>query len=410
MARSLKEQFEAKRLNQVTERARRADAQIINEVRVAQLLVEAMDEDDLNKVTQIIQKLSTLKTPDLPKLKAAIEQAEAEINKYTAGGPLTKAWSKMKGLVGIDNPIVKVTTFADALERGFAQIPQILKNNGVDLKGADLNKSLAQALGRLPTATKSNVKKPNADKDWKNQRHSGKNVPNRDTAPIPRPIADKSEGVIKEDDGELASDNDIRALKGGLPTGNDDGGSPTISVDNKEAPARGKAVDEKVKSIAAQLQKALSPGGIFGAFKKVPYVDSATLAQELVRAPLRAFSQVAKRVQQGTKAAEIAPDIKDQAQAQGGAETKGTDAEEPAQAATQAQPSQPAKAPVTSTDSTETGQQTAKPQGGGAALNLAKAAQKVKQAIAAARAKSGGLDIEAFTKKLVDAGMDPEKL
>ncbi len=405
MARSLKEQFEAKRLNQVTERARRADAQIINEVRVAQLLVEAMDEEDLNKVTQIIQKLSTLKTPDLPKLKAAIEQAEAEINKYTAGGPLTKAWSKMWELIGIDNPIVKVTTFADALERGFAQIPQILKNNGVDLKGADQYKSLAQALGRLPTATKSNVKKPNADKDWKNQKHSGKNVPYRDTAPIPRPIADKSEGVVKEDDS-----NDVLTRLDAKMDSSSNSKSPDFMNSNKPDTANNKAVDEKVKSIADQLQKALSPGGIFGAFKKVPYIDSAELAQELVRAPLRVFSQVAKRVQQGTKAAEIAPDIKDQVQAQGGAETKGTDAEEPAQATSQTQPSQPAKAPVASTDSTETGQQTAKPQGGGAALNLAKATQKVKQAIAAARAKSGGLDIEAFTKKLVDAGMDPEKL
>jgi len=411
MALSLKENYRAKRLGQATARARQVDARLLSEARAAQLLVEAMDEDDLATVTQIIQKLTTLKTPDLPKLKAAIEQAEAELNKYTAGGPLTKAWTKMKGLVGIDNPVVKVTAFADALERGFSQIPQILKNNGVDLKGADLNKSLAQALGRAPaSANKPGNNKVGAKSDRQMAKSpvTGKSVPKDKSYKVPRRLSGTSEGVVNEDEGD--SDVDISALKGGLSGGDGGSGPPTISVPNKPAAAGGKAADEKVKSIAAQLQKALSPGGIFGAFKKVPYIDSATLAAELVRAPLRAFSQVAKRIQQGAKAADVAPDLKDQAQGQGGAETKGTGEAQPAKPSAQTATSQPAKAPTATTDDTGTGQETPKPQGGGAPQNLAAATQKVKQAITAARAKSGGMDLEVLTKKLMAAGLDPNKL
>lgn len=412
MARSLKEQYQAKRLDQATARVREADSRLLNEARAARLIVEAMDEDDLEKVTQIIQKLSTLKTPDLPKLKAAIEQAEAEINKYTAGGPIAQAWTKMKGLVGIDNPIVKVTAFADALERGFSLIPQILRNNGVDLKGADLSKSLAANLGRVPPSGKAggnNSAGAKSDKEMGKSPFTGNDV--KDThyrIPGPR----KSEGVLREDEG--GGDVDISKLKGGLSGGDGGAGAPTINVDDgpdrPPAKANGKNVAEKVKSIAAQLQKALSPGGIFGAFKKVPYIDSATLAQELVQAPLRAFSQVAKRIQAGAKAADIAPDLKDQAQGQGGAETRGTGESQPAKPAAQTQPSEPGKGPTAPSDPTGTGDQTPKPQGGGAPQNLAKATQKVKKAISDSRAASGGLDHEAFVKRLIAAGLDPDKL
>jgi hypothetical protein len=34
----------------------------------------------------------------------------------------------MKGKMGIDNPLVKVMTMANALEQGFKQLPMILKN------------------------------------------------------------------------------------------------------------------------------------------------------------------------------------------------------------------------------------------------------------------------------------------
>jgi hypothetical protein len=358
MTRTLKERYESNRVKSLQERVKRIDEDVIAEHRFAQLLVEAMDENDLNKVQAIVQKLSKIKNPALPRLTAAIEQAEAEINKYTAGGPLTKGWAKMKKLVGIDNPIVKVTTFADALEKGFAQIPTILKNNGIDLKSADLSKSLATTLA-APAGAKGGAKtgaKSDADMG---KSVTGKNVPDKDD--------NYSVPGIGEADGDVN-------------------------------------IEGKLKNVVAQLQKALSPGGIFGVFKKVPYIGNAELAQELVKAPLKVFSQIVKVVNSGAKAAEVAPDIKDQVTGQGGVETKGT--QTPASAAATGQTGQaaPTKDPTVSSNTTGTGQQTPQPQGGGSGTNYAAAKQKLMPILKNAK------NIDAIVKKLVDAGLDVSKL
>jgi hypothetical protein len=325
-----------------------------------------MDDEDLEKVSAIIQKLNTIKVPELPKLTAAIEQAGVEVNKYTGGGPLTKAWAKMKDLVGIDNPIVKVTAFADALERGFSQIPQILKNNGVDLKDVDLNKSLVQVLGRLPTAAprKKAPTKSSKPSNW---------------------------------------DSEMKSLAGQKPAP-----GPQESVQN-EADGDQKNIEGKIKNIVNQLQKALSPGGILGAFKKVPYISSAELAAELVRAPLRVFSTVAKRVNSGAKAAEIAPDLKAQVAGAGDAETKGTKPGTPAKQTSQTSPSAPAKPTTAGSGSVATGESTPKPQGGGKLPpNYAMARQKIMQLMKSLNGKQDAWD--ELSRKLVDAGLDPNKL
>jgi len=282
MAKSLKERRTERKYQSLNERLQRIDEQLMREHRVANLLIEAMNEDDLNKVTAIIQKLSTVKNPQLPVLSKAIEQAQAEINKYTVGGPLTKAWSKIKGLVGVDNPIVKVTTFASALEKGFSQVPTILNNNGVDLQGADTTKSLLTIVG----------------------------------------------------------------------TGND--------------------AEKKLKSITAQLRKALSPGGIYGTFKKVPYVDGQALAQELIKVPVNVFSQIAKKIQTGAKAADVAPDLKTQITGQGDVQTKSGNTTEPTVPSAQTQPGEPPKQTTVTTKTTPTGEHPAQPpgtkRGGGGAV------------------------------------------
>jgi len=348
MARSLKERYENKRILILKEKAKDVDRQLMVEERAARLIIEAMDTADLDKVTQIVQKLGTLKRPELPNLTKAIEQAETEINKYTAGGPIAKGWAKMKNLVGIDNPIVKVTTFADALEKGFSQIPQILKNNGVDLAKADLNKSLASMLVKTPTGQKS-------DKELAKSPVTGKEVPDagKDKINVPKPkTGEKSDADLGKSPFTGKSVPDKEDIK--VPEG----------VQNEAENAT--PIEGKLKNIVSQLQKALSPGGIFGAFKKVPYIDSASLAQELVKAPLNVFSQVAKAVQQGAKAAEIAPDLKSQITGQGGAETKGTGQGDPAQQTSQTQPSTPAKDAVGAANSSPTGEAPPQPRGGGA--------------------------------------------
>jgi hypothetical protein len=351
MARTLKERYEIQRITLVQERAQIANRQLLREHRAAQLLVEAMNDQDLNKVSAIVQKLNSIKVPELPKLSAAIEQAQAEINKYTAGGPIAAAWTKMKKLVGIDNPIVKVATFADALEKGFSQIPVILKNNGVDLKNVDLSKSLATVLA----ASKTNG--------------AGSSGQRADDSVL----GSKSNGADQHET-QNEADNDV-------------------------------AIQGKLKNIVAQLQKALSPGGIFGVFKKVPYISSQELAQELIQAPIRVFSTVAKRINSGAKAAEIAPDLKASVDGQGNVETKGSAFADPTKQASQTQPPQPATDPTASTNSVPTGQSTPQPSGGGAQQNFAAAKTKVQDIL-----KQNRGNIDTLVKKLMDAGLDYNKL
>lgn len=368
MVSTLRERYEGKQVQRLRKRAAAADRVILAEERTSRLLIEAMDEGDLQKVTALIQKLGTVKTPELPKLKAAIEQAEAEINRYTSGGPLTAAWTKMKSLVGVDNPVVKVAVFADALEKGFSQIPQILKNNGIDLKDVDLNKSLVQVLGRLPTA------------------------PSRKKAP-------------EKGDKQSNWDSEMKGLSGQKPT---QAPYPLEAVQN-EADGDQKNIEGKIKNIVSQLQKALSPGGLFGAFKKVPYINSNELADELVRAPLRVFSTVAKRINSGAKAAEIAPDLKGQIVGAGAAETKGTEPGEPTQKTSQTSPTAPAKPTTGAAPAAAAGETTPKPQGGGKLPpNYAKARVKVSALMKSLQGKKDSWG--ELARKLVDAGLDPDKL
>lgn len=401
MAPSLKERYDQRQLQQLQERARTADAQLLAEQKTAQLLLEAMNDQDLQKVSAIVDKLNTLKSPELPSLTAAIEQAQAELNKFTGGGPIAAAWSKLKSKVGIDNPVVKITTFADALERGFSQIPTILKNNGVDLGKADLSKSLATTLQTAaPTGAKS-------DKDMGKSPITGKDVPGKGEeklAGTPKPPTGSGEAnpFNKGDSGA-----DLSSLPGAqsgtkpgiAPTparkpppqqktgGQDQPPKPPPPAGKKPLPAKksssadeghdlaeadpigwakdklgvgkppkGVSGEEKLKNITAQLQKALAPGGIFGAFKKVPYIDSTALAQELVQAPIKVFSNIAQRVQKGAKAAELAPDLKDQIQGQGDQQTKGANTANPSQQSAQSQPSQPGKPTTATADTTGTGE------------------------------------------------------
>lgn len=311
MTGTLREQYRARQLNSLQERVKKIDQALLLEERTARLLIEAMDEEDLQKVSAIIDKLRKLKRPELPILTKAIEQAEAEINKYTAGGPIAKAWGKLKKLVGVDNPIVKVTTFASALEKGFSQIPQILKNNGVDLEalqGADLNQSLATYVAQKTGAKKTGEK---SDAEMAKSPFTGKQV----------------EGQLREANVEITG---------------------------------------KLKDIVNQLRTALSPGGIFGAFKKVPYADGAALAQELVQAPLKVFSLVSKTINQGTKAAEIAPDMKGLVTGKGDVETKGSIPGEPTKPGEAAAATAGGKPTTASTKSVAAGEQPAQPRGGGA--------------------------------------------
>lgn len=317
MPTSLKERYETRRLLQVRSRVKRLDERVINEERASRLLIEAMNDDDLNKASAIIDKLRSLKGKGLDALDKGISQAEAELNKYTGGGALAKAWTKIKGLAGIDNPLVKTMTMASALERGFRQLPTILKNNVGD-----------------PDTLKQNATKSIVDL-----------VPN----------------------------------------------------------------EEKQRLILRNITKALTPAGVFGTFKKVPYVDMQALATQLLSTNLEKLAPVIRTATAGAQTAEIAPDIRDTATKQGGAETKATNKAAEATPSGQSQPGTPAKDATATSNTTQTGEQTPQPRGGGAPQGdpSAKAYQKVGASLEDAVGSGGDTKsrVMKVLKVLADEGM-----
>lgn len=347
MAGTLKERYETKKIGQLRERVSRADAQLLREERAARLILEAMDQEDLDKVTAIIEKLNNVKKYNVKSLNDGIDAAIAELNKYTAGGPLVKAWSKLKSKVGIDNPVIKITTLASALEKGFSQLPQILKNNGVDLKNVNVDNETLQSA-------------------------------------ITRQAIDKLNNEAQGDSGP-----------------------PTIStkdIENTDKANKDPKVKQKIDTVVAQLRKALAPGGIFGAFKKVPYVDTQALVNDLMNAPLKNFSGLVKDVNSGTKAAEVAPDMKDQVTGHGGAETKGATPGGEAKPTGGTQPSAAPKGAVTTDKTKEPGETPAEPRGGGAAakgVDVQKVAARIKPAVE----DLGVKDVNKLVAALEDLGV-----
>lgn len=204
------------------------------------LIKEAIDEQTLQKVGQIIDKLKKVKSTAMPEMNNAISKAEDAINRYTGGGLITKALTKLSDVVGIDNPIVKVSTFANALEQGFSQFPRILKNNSIDLQELDNDK-----------------------------------------------LEDTILNIVN-------SSNEIK---------------------NKE---------RTIKNIVNQMQLALAPKGIYSIFKKVPFIKSETLVQELINIPVKTFLMISKTISSGTKTTDVTDKIDDVVSKSGDVETKST--------------------------------------------------------------------------------------
>jgi hypothetical protein len=227
MAITLKEKYEARRLQRLQEKVSRINAELLEEHRVARLIVEAMDEEELNKASAVLDKLENLvsKLPNAKSLKAAVDAATNDINKYTGGGSIGRAWQKMKSkLSGGENPIVKAMALASALERGFQLLPKIVKNLKIE----------------------------------------------------------KAEGDSLKD--RLGGDN----VAAGTPGAND-----------------------KIQAAQGMLIKAFTPGGLFGAFKKLPYADVQGLVNDIMTSPIAALTQAQQTIEAGPKTADIAPELKD---------------------------------------------------------------------------------------------------
>lgn len=321
MAKTLKERYENKRLTNVKERAHRAETRLVNEAKAVRLIVEAMDEEDLSKVSQVIDKLRTMKGKGLQSLDAAIEQAEAELNKYTGGGAISKAWGKLKAKVGVDNPVVKIMTMADALEQGFKQLPVILKNNIGD------------------------------SESLKSQ-------------------ADKSIDDIVTDEG-------------------------------------------KKKTLIANIVKALTPKGIFGSFKNLPYLDREMFATDISATKLSALAPIIKAGTSGTSPQEVASDLKDTAIAGGEAQTKGSSGSEPSKETSKSTGTAPGVPTTGTTGSVGTGETPGGEVRGGGTPSKGGPAKKLNdehvKAMAQDFAKKSGVDVES-TYKVMAALNQNEKL
>jgi len=259
---TLKQNYKFRKLHLLNERVKLINEQMINENATAVLLIEAMDDEDLQKAGAVIDKLRSLKGKGLAYLDSSIEQAEAELNKYTGGGPIAKAWSKIKSKVGIDNPLVKIMTFANSLEMGFKQFPMILKN---------------------------------------------------------------SIGQITPDLGEKTL-NDI------------------ITDETKKT------------NLTNNMLKALSPKGIFGAFKIIPFIDSKQLVADLMSVKLKDLNTVVKATTSGAQSSDIATDMKDSISGQGSAETKGSAQGQETKSSSHPTGTTPAKSSTTTGGTTPVGQ------------------------------------------------------
>lgn len=355
MAQSLKRRYDEKRLKALQEHVSSADKRLIEEQRTVNLLVEAMDEEDLNKVSQIIDKLRSISNPQLPVLSKAIDVAITELNKYTAGGPIAKAWSTLKSKIGIDNPVVKITTFADALERGFSQMPTIIKNNVGNVKNIDTSKSLSSLL--------SEPKKTGGTKE------------------------------LEKDKESTFADDPVGSHWPGPSQNEADGTQPT----------------GKLKIVADQMLKALAPGGIFGAFKRIPYIDTKALVQELITAPINAVAPAVKKMQSGVHAAEIAKDMQSQITGKGGAETKGSQPGAQATGSSGSASGAPPKDANVATPSSSGGEKPADPRGGAVSGTATKLDQKSVETLAKDFSKKAGVNY-ATTLKVLSALNNNAKL
>jgi len=382
MAQSLKERYEIKRLQQ---RVQAVSHQLVLEQRVSQLIIEAMDEEDFKKVTQIIEKLNKLKHAKLPALSKAIDSMQAELNKVTSqgsSGPLGTAknaitqWFKKKA--GLENPIVKIMTFANALEHGFSMVPQILKNNGIDLKRVKADKNTHQSItdiisgvalnaaGGKDKGSQATALSPNATPS-NNENQRNKAVPQA-------PARNKTAKTGEKSDEDLFAGEKVDKLGNKLPKPRSTVGQvPHKKVDNeKEDPlgkhlpstdesvqneadnqnVKGDPSKEKIELIQRQLVKALTPTGNYSTFRNIPYIKVDDLVKELVNAPVQVFSDIVAQVQSGPQT----PDVEIPNEKITGQGAVAPEESEKAKQAQTADSAQPTKGTAGTTGTTPTGE------------------------------------------------------
>ena len=252
---TLEQRYETKqRLNELRHRVKVVDACLISEAHTTEIILEAMSAADFDKATEVIKKLNTLAStaPQLKITDAAIKAAITDINKYTGGGTLAQGWANIKAkFTGGQNPLVKALVLAQCLETGFAYIPKLITNMGLDkVQGKSI-------IDRLNAKSKTDKSKTD----------------NVKTSKMPSPE------------------------------------KPQVDIDPNKLPG--------FNDLASNLTKAFSPIGIFGVFKKIPYVEGGApaLTREILRADVKTLQTCIKAMASGPTASELQTDLKDTLQA-----------------------------------------------------------------------------------------------
>lgn len=153
---TLQKKYLSKKVSKLQEKSLMIENQIIQEHAACNLILEAMDENEISKASDVIQKLKNIAAgmPSAKNLQVAVKNAISDVNKYTGGNAITKMGQELfSKLTGSDNPIIKSLALAQCLEKGFGLFPKIIKNLGLDEgEGATL-------VDRIETVEKGNTQK-----------------------------------------------------------------------------------------------------------------------------------------------------------------------------------------------------------------------------------------------------------
>lgn len=141
---TLKQEYKLKKINELKHRVRKSELILIENDKDIQtsLLLEALDEDEYKKATEVIEKLRKIsgvaKSLNLSILPKAIEDCVKDINTFAGGDFKTKAMGQLASLFSksapSSNPILKGLSFASALEAGFKSLQTVVKNNIKDIQ------------------------------------------------------------------------------------------------------------------------------------------------------------------------------------------------------------------------------------------------------------------------------------
>lgn len=129
MAKTLREQYEAKKVKSLQERLVPIDKKVISELRWSendQLIYEAFDKNQMNQAIKTVKQLKTINFGALGSLAAGRDAAVNDVTSALAGSSSKGLIRKIVGLFksGKENPLVDSLAFCDALNNFFGQFSQ----------------------------------------------------------------------------------------------------------------------------------------------------------------------------------------------------------------------------------------------------------------------------------------------